>query len=192
MEIVSHAGFYVAEGPLVRQNCENSPSSHHLALDIAFHLGGFHGLAFVVLLFAATDAQHHFGQSSLEVHFERNERESFFLSPVGESFDLAAVHQQFSWPAGGVIESVGLEVLGNIAAQQPHFVVLHLGVGFFQRHVAGAQTLHLAAHQNNAALQRVENQVVMAGFAVLRNDLFIGIGRGRPLFLRGLFARNAP
>jgi hypothetical protein len=102
---------------------------------------------------------------------------------MGEAFHLAAVHQELAGTFRVVIEPVRLGIFGNVAADQPDFIVLDARVGFFQRHVAIAQALDLAADQDDAAFERVEYGVVVSGLAVVRDDLVVGRGGVGGLFL---------
>ena len=61
----------------------------HGAFDIALRIALLHRVAFIVLLFPATDAEQHFRSTFLEVHFERHEREAFFKGLAGEFVDFA-------------------------------------------------------------------------------------------------------
>ena len=58
---------------------------------------------------------------------------------------------------------------------EPHLAALDAAVGFVHRDRAGAQALHLAAHQHDAALQRVEHFVVVAGLAILGDQPLVRV-----------------
>jgi hypothetical protein len=69
-----------------------------------------------------------------------------------------------------VVELIRLLVFGDVAPEEPSLVSLDPPVGLVKRHPAGAEALHLAPHQGDAALEGVDNLVLMAGLAVLRHD----------------------
>ena len=49
-------------------------------------------------------------------------------------------------------------------------------VGLVERKRAGAEALHLAAHEHDAALERVEHMVVVPGLAVVGDDPLVLVG----------------
>ena len=61
-------------------------------------------------------AEEDFGAAFGEVHFKRDESEAFFGGAVGEFFHFAAVHEEFARPLGDVVEAVGLDIFGDVAA----------------------------------------------------------------------------
>lgn len=143
-----------------------------------------------MLLFAPADAENNLGLAPFEVHFQRDERQPFFKRAMGESLHLPPVHQEFSGTLRHMIESIGLDILRNIATDEPNFVLFDLGIRLVQGYLAVAQAFYFASHQDDAAFQRIEHQIVVPGFAILRNDLVVWTGWGRPLFLGG-FAQSS-
>ena len=81
------------------------------------------------------------------------------------------MEKQLAWSLGFVVQPVRFDVLLNVTAQQPDLAVFDLGVRFGQRTAPFTQAFHLAAHQDDAALERVEDDVVVPRFAVLADDL---------------------
>ena len=120
-----------------------------------------------MFLLAFAQAQKHLCPAFFEIHFKRHQGQAFLKGQGGETLDLAAVHEQFSRTLGLMIELVGLGVFGNVAADEPDFVVFYPSVGLFERDVAFAQTLHLAADQRQAALQGIDDQEILVGLAIL-------------------------
>ncbi len=121
-------------------------------------------------LLALAQSQQHFGSSFLEIDFERHQRQTLFAGPGREPLDLALVHQDLARPAGLVVELVRPLVLGDVAAQQPHFVAADARIGLLQRNLAAAQAFDLAPDENNSALQRLEDLVLEARAAVLGDE----------------------
>jgi hypothetical protein len=70
-----------------------------------------------------------------------------------------------------VVEAVGLLELGDVGVDQPQFAVVHRGIGVRQAGAALAQRLDLAADQHEAGLEGVEDLVVEARPAVVRDHL---------------------
>ncbi len=83
-----------------------------------------------------------------------------------------------------MIQLIGLHVLRDFAADQPHFTIFDPPVRLLQREMPCAQAFHLAAHEHNAALQRVEHFVLVAGLAVLGDEaLVVVLANGGGFFL---------
>ena len=83
-----------------------------------------------------------------------------------------------------MVELVGLDVFGDVAADQPDFAVLDAAVGVVQRQRAFAQALHLAADQHDAALERVEHFVLAPRLAILGDQpLVVVFAVGSVFFL---------
>ena len=81
-----------------------------------------------------------------------------------------AVQQQFAIPLRGVI-GVGAEgVLGDVRIAQPHLAVIDGGERVDQGSTSGTQRFHFSAGQHHACLKAVVKVVVMARFAILRNQ----------------------
>ena len=59
------------------------------------------------------------------------------------------------------------------AADEPNFVAFDPAVGFVERELAAAEALHFAAHQHDAALERVEHHVIVPRLAVLGDDALV-------------------
>ena len=85
-----------------------------------------------------------------------------------------------------MIETAGIEILGNITAEQPYFIFLDASIRLVKRHSPIAQTLHLAADQHQSTLQGVEHQVIVLGFAVLRDHSLVRVGPLRGLLFIAL------
>ena len=103
-----------------------------------------------------------FARPRLKYIFRRHQREVFFQGLRRELADLAPVEEQLARPLGDVVELVGVAVLLDIAAHQPDFVAFDAAVRLLHRHVAVAEALHFAAGQDDAALQRVEHEIIVA------------------------------
>jgi len=160
-----------------------------MLLNLSSRFGLLHGLALVVLFAAPADPQQDLGSASLEVDPKRNQGQSLLVGLAGEAADLAAMQEQLSRPARIMVEAVGLDVLGDVAADQPDLAVLHPAVGLLKRDLARTQALHLAADQADAALQRVEHREIVSRLAILGNRplavTILGGGSPLPLLLLG-------
>ena len=90
-----------------------------------------------------------------------------------------------------MIEAVGLDVLGNVATDQPHLVIFDAAIGVVERDRPFAQALHLAADQHDAALERVEYLIFVPRLAILSNQpLIIVLPIGSSFLLA--FSRKSP
>ncbi len=85
------------------------------------------------------------------------------------------MHQQFAATFGDVVQLMGERVFLNIAAHQPHLVLVDPPVCFFQRKQPIAQAFHLAARKHDSALQGIEYLVIVPRFSVLGDDAFVFI-----------------
>jgi hypothetical protein len=74
-----------------------------------------------------------------------------------------------------MVHDIGLRIDGDVAAQQPEFVVTDARVCFLQRHFIVAQALDLASFEDNSALQLLENLVLVPGSPVSTDGARIGI-----------------
>jgi hypothetical protein len=88
-----------------------------------------------------------------------------------------------------MIEAIGLDVLGNVAAHQPDFTGSHPPVRFVERQFAVAQALDLAADQRNAALERFEDFILVPCATILRDQPLVVVGFIGG-FLRRFFGRG--
>jgi len=128
-----------------------------------------------MLMFSLTNTQQHFGIMLPKINFQRNERKSFCCRSHFTPPDLRTVEQKFPCTFRFMIEPIGLKVLLNIAVDKPDLTIFDLRIGLCKRAAAFAQALHFASDQNDAALIRIKNFVIMSGLAVLANDLDIWI-----------------
>lgn len=118
--------------------------------------------------FAATAESHEqLGFTLFEVDFQRYQRETFFVGPAGKALDFAAVQEQLSPASRGVIKVSRLLVLGNVAADEIDFAVLHAAVGLFKRNLSRPQAFDLASVQDETAFQRFDDLVFVPRTAVL-------------------------
>ena len=138
---------------------------------------------------AAADPHQHLHAALFEIHLQRHEREPLLQGPIRKLADLTAVHEQLPRPLRHMVELVGLVVFGNVAAEQPDLAAIDAAVGLVERHPPAAEALHLAADQRDAALERVEDLVVVAGLAIFRHHLLgrfvVGLALGLCLALAG-------
>src|SRR5262245_55528493 len=96
------------------------------------------------------------------------------------------MHQQLAATLGLVIERVRIVVFRDVGADEPDFVLVDAAIGFIERESAGAKALDFTANENDAALERVEHQIVMPGLAVIRdNPLVLVLARLALLRLGG-------
>jgi hypothetical protein len=141
-------------------------------VDIPLRGVGLELLPLVMRLAASPHTEEQFGPSAREIHFERHERQPFVEGVAGKLGDLTAMQEEFSPSLGHMVELISLFVFGNIAAHEPDLSLVDAAVGLVERNPARSQALHLAADQGNPAFERLENLILVTGFAVLRDDAF--------------------
>ncbi len=83
------------------------------------------------------------------------------------------MHQQLAGPLGGVVELVGEVVFLDIASDKPDFIFEDSSVGFFQGDLAIAQAFYFAAGEHDAAFESIEDEVMVPGFAIVRDGAFV-------------------
>ncbi len=83
------------------------------------------------------------------------------------------MHQQLPRSAGVVVQDVRLFVFGDVAADQPDFVVADAAVGLFDGDLAVAKAFDLAADQRDTAFQGFEDLVLPTSAAIFRNPLLV-------------------
>jgi hypothetical protein len=133
-------------------------------------------LAFVVELFAFAEAEEDFGEAAgIEIDLEGDEGQAFVVGLAGEFFALDGFHQQLAGPLGRVVPEGGLGIFGDVGADEPDFTFFDAGVSFVERQLAIAEAFDLAAHQLDAAFERVKNFEAVAGLAVFRNEADFGL-----------------
>src|SRR5262245_18512850 len=92
-----------------------SPLLAHQPRALAIPVALLLGLALVVQLLAASEAEFHFGAAArVEIHLQRDQREAFALRGTDQLRDLPLVQKQPARTARLVIEAVGLQVFGDI------------------------------------------------------------------------------
>src|SRR6478735_9563854 len=135
----------------------------HLQLRVA--LG--HRLALVLALAALAHAQLDLHPAVLEVHRQRDEGVALPGDLVAQPLDLLGVEEQLAGAVRVVgADAVGVAVRRDVHAVQPDLPVDHPGIRVGQLHVAEAQALDLAAAQHDAALERLDDRVVVPCSAV--------------------------
>ncbi len=147
---------------------------HRRAAKFAVLFAAFDALAFVVLLFAAADAEFEFGAAVLEIDGQGNECGAALLGLGGETVDLALVCQEFAL-AEGVVANGGLVVGIDVAAVEDQLPPLDASIGFSKLAAAQAQGLDLATQQRDAAFHLGGDEIVVQGLAVGDARIEIGV-----------------
>ena len=106
---------------------------------------------------------------------------------------LAAVHEQLAAALGLVVEARARRCTRRCSRRRARLRPFDAAVGFVEREPAGAEALHFAADEHDAAFERIEHRVVVPGLAVVGDDalvLVVGFGLAwlfRLSALAGLF-----
>ena len=118
--------------------------------------------ALVVHLLPAGHRDLDFRPAVPEIDAGRDEGEAALGRLAGELGQLPPVDQELAVPLRLVVEPVAHRVLGDLAADQPEFAVVDLGVGPVQGAVPVPQALDLGPDQDDPALEPV-GQLVLVG-----------------------------
>ena len=110
----------------------------------------------------------------LEINPQRYERQPAFDRPSMEFLQLLSVHQQLAFAHRFVIMNITVLIRRNVHVMHPQLAVFQRGVSIHELHFVGAKRFDLGSNQHNADLERIENFVLMARFAVLRDVLDAG------------------
>jgi len=124
------------------------------------------GVALVVLLFAAGDADLDLDAAVFEVHRERDEGGALDRGGLLELFDFAAVGEEAAFAQGVVVELGGGGVGVDVGAVEDELAVLDAGEGFLELAFSVAEAFDFAAEQRDAALELGLDVVFMEGAAV--------------------------
>src|SRR6185369_5787755 len=101
----------------------------------------------------------------------------FAVDAPAQPLDLALAEQELAGPLGRVVEAVGRLVFRDIGVDEVELTLLLRGEGFGDAGAPPAQRLHLAADEHQPRLQRLLDEVVEPGLAVLGDVLgFLGHG----------------
>ena len=123
------------------------------------------------------------GPAVREVERQRHQRQPALARLADEPDDLLAVQQQLAPPPRAVVVVRALRVLRDVRVVDPGLAVLDRGEGLGDVRPTFPQRLHLGALQHQPGLVGVENGVVVARPAVLRDQLATAL-LGHPSIVR--------
>lgn len=123
-----------------------------------------------MLVLALADPEQNLRIMFPKINFQRNERKALRRRPDLAPADLRTMKQQFSRTFRLMIQAIGFKIFLNIAVDEPNFVIFYLRIRLGKRTASLTQALYLASDQNDAALIRIKNLVVMTRLAVLADD----------------------
>lgn len=147
-----------------------SIATFHHPFDFAAGIGFSHFFSFVVNLQATAKGQFALGNTTLvEVDPQGDEGQPLFLGFPQETGQFTAVHQQLTGAFRFVVPDRGLRVLRDVTANQPKLIFLDAAVGFVELAFPRPQAFHLASSQDHAALDAIEDLVVMPYLTVLHD-----------------------
>ena len=128
------------------------------------------GLALVVLFATLGKGNFYLGAPVFEVHLDRHDGEWLGLGFVDETDQFVVMHEQFALTVGVVAaETDGVCPWRDVRLEEPQFAVIHSRVRLGDLGVALTQGLHLRTGQHQAALEGLDDLVVVAG-ATIRGD----------------------
>ena len=92
--------------------------------------------------------------------------------PLRELGNLARFQQQFARPFRLVVETVGLQIFGNIRIDEKHLAsAIDARIAFRDGGLAGAQGFHLGAGEHQARFKGLADFIIVARPPVVRGDL---------------------
>src|SRR5712692_6057460 len=141
---------------------EGSPVSSlfaHQPRPLALPAALLFALAFVVQFLAAGDRNLDLGATlRIEIELQRHERHALALHRASELVDFTSVQQQLAGPPREMIETVRLQIFGDIGVVEPQFAGLLRRIGFGDRRLALPQRLDLGPGQRDAGLVGVADR----------------------------------
>ena len=142
-------------------------------------------LAPVMGLATTSEPDFDFGPAVLEVHLEGNDGEWLLGRLFLELVNLPAVDQELASAIRIVrAESHRKDPRRDVGTEEPEFTVFHAGVAVPDLSPTLTQALYFAARQDHAALEGVDNFVVVPRTAIGGYDaiaLVVGLGRSASL-----------
>ena len=154
-------------------------------VDLTPRVGLLEHLSLVMHLAPLAQSDHALGNRSIgEIDPKWNERQTPLLGLEPKTMELPSMQQQLPHPLGRMIPKRRLSILVDFAVDEPQLSVFESCISLLDAAASVPQTLDLAAMENHPALDRIENLVVVLGFAVLCNTF-----EGRPFDRAGRFAR---
>src|SRR6476661_3727083 len=142
----------------------------HRALGLTVVLAFAERVALVVLLLAGRDRDLHLRAAVLEVEGQRHDGATALARLVGDLLELGPVQEQLALAPRGVVVPRAVEVLGDVDVLEVELVAREHREAVDQGGAPHPQRLHLGAGQDDACLEGVVDEVVVAGLAVARNE----------------------
>ena len=141
-------------------------------------LFGFFGGTFVVELLTTGNGDLYLHAAILEIHLRGDDGEALFPGFSVNFRDFLAVEEQFTFSIRKMVGDVAVRVFADVDVDEPCFPALNGGETVLQLHFSGAARLHFRPREGEASLKPFHEFVVMAGRAVITDDLKAGGGFG--------------
>src|ERR1022692_1388373 len=132
-------------------------------------------LALVVQLLALGDSGFALDAAVFQVNLNRDQGQPLFPRNGQQLVDFPPVEQQLAIADGRVVLAVAVGVLADVRVEQPGLVAQHAGVGFLELYFAVLGRLHLGAGEHHAALEALQQEIVVEGLPVVAEDLERGV-----------------
>jgi hypothetical protein len=130
----------------------------------------FFGFAAVVEFFTTRDGEFTLGDAVPEINFGGDDGHAL-LGGLGLEFaDLAAVEQQLAATERIVISETARKIFGYMAVHEPHLIAFGFGIGLADRTFPFAKAFDLCSKENQTGFHVLEQLIVVAGGAILRNN----------------------
>ena len=143
----------------------------HSPVDLTLGVTLSRGLSFVVKLFALAQAHLDLHPAALEVDAQGDQGIAVLLDLAEQAHDLALVHQQTAGAAGIHIEAVAVVVRGDVHLIEDELAVLDAAPGILQIQGTLTNGFDLRAHQFDAGLIFLFDEVFVPGLPVGGHDL---------------------
>jgi hypothetical protein len=135
-------------------------------LDLPPHVIPFQGIAFVVQLLSARQADRDLSAPPLEVNVERDDREPTLGRLGGESAELTTVNQEFARTHGVGNINGGVFPRTDVEIVQPQFSVLHSRECVREVRTPIPEGLDFGPSQHEARFEFFENLELVAGLPI--------------------------
>lgn len=144
----------------------------HNSVDIAVCLTLGVAVALVVKLLTDAKSNFHFNSASREIKGEWNESVSLASDETEELEYLLFVHQELFWAKRIAVKDVALLVRADVNAVCEHLAVINAAKGILEVDSSAPNALDFGAEKLDSRLVGVLDEVIVAGFFVLRYYLF--------------------
>ena len=136
------------------------------------------GFPFVVQLFAFGQREQHLHTPTFEVHFERHKGQSLLGRLTDKLSNFVPMQQELSLPQFRVLRVSAVAVRTDVHVCHPDLPVFDSRITVTKVDASLTDRFHLRSEQRHAALECLDDVVVVASFPILGDDAPCGLTRG--------------